>query len=81
MQYKPDKPEPTLAEQDQAFILDEIKSDECQCGKPKQPGRAFCFRCYGELPDELRRGLYLRAGTGLVEAYEEAFKYLTGECV
>jgi len=61
---------------DWKFYYDELMSDECACGNPKQPSRSFCYRCYMALPGDMRRDLWKRLGEGYEEAYEAAVKYL-----
>ena len=64
------------AEMDLRFYVEMFQSDECQCGKYKQPKRALCLRCYKRLPQEMQRALYARLGNGLERAYEEAVRWL-----
>jgi len=71
MRYTPDqKPD------ERQFYIDELKSDECRCGRPKQRGRSMCFRCYYALPNDMRRALYRRMGSGYEAAYDAAIKFL-----
>lgn len=62
--------------QDKLFYINELKSNECQCGRDKKPDYAFCFTCYDSLPWEMRKALWRRVGNGYEEAYEEAFLWL-----
>jgi hypothetical protein len=55
----------------------ELLSNECACGKSKQPRRSFCWHDFKSLPRDLQKALYRRIGHGYEEAYEEAHKYLT----
>lgn len=64
-------------ESDRLFYAGVLKGEECQCGRYKQPGYALCFRCYRELPGDLKRALYRRMGEGFEAAYDEAVSYLT----
>jgi len=61
---------------DKKFYWQELQSDECLCGRYKKPGRSFCYRCYHELPEDMRRALYQRIGNGYEEALDDAVKYL-----
>jgi len=70
------KPQMTRTQGERKFFTDTLASDECQCGRRKQPGRAVCFKCYARLPDEQRRALYRRVGAGFEAAYEEAYRFL-----
>lgn len=53
-----------------------LKSDECQCEKPKKRGMAFCYSCYTQLPNHLKTDLYQRIGNGFEEAYDKALNWL-----
>lgn len=62
--------------EDAKFLLEELKGEECQCGKYKKSGNSFCYGCYSSLPNNLQRSLYRRFGNGYEEAYEEAIEHL-----
>ncbi len=62
---------------DAQFLLKELRSNECACGKPKKSGNSFCYGCYSSLPEDLQKKLYRRFGDGYEEAYEEAHGWLT----
>ena len=62
--------------EDAKFLLEELKSEECQCGNPKKSGNSFCYRCYSSLPSHLQRSLYRNFGNGYEEAYEESIQHL-----
>ena len=64
-------------EKDVRFYLQELQSEECQCGRWKKPGYSFCFICYRRLPRDMQRALYRRVFDGYEEAYEEAVAFLT----
>lgn len=64
---------------DTKFYLDELKSEECQCGKSKRSKMTFCYLCYSKLPKHIQRDLYKRIGNGYEEAREEAATYLADE--
>lgn len=71
MRYVPDeKPN------ERKRAVDELRSNECRCGRKKQPGRSFCYRCYYALPGEMRRALYRPIGKGYEAAYEAACRFL-----
>jgi len=53
-----------------------LASNECACGKEKKPRYAFCYGCYQELPDKMRRALWSLIRRGFEEAYEAAVKWL-----
>lgn len=56
--------------------LKDLRSNECQCGRSKKPGRSFCYNCWSDLPGEIQRRLYARMGAGYEEAYDEACRFL-----
>jgi len=58
------------------FYISELRSDECQCGGFKMPGRSFCYKCYTSLPRDMRRDLYQKMWDGYEEAYDAAVHYL-----
>lgn len=68
--------EPSQAEKDRMFYIGALKSNQCQCDRPKQPERAVCYKCWMRLTDDLRRALYKRIGGGFEKAYDEACGYL-----
>jgi len=61
---------------DQRWYMEQYKSDECLCGRPKARRYAFCFRCYASLPRDMQRALWRRFGQGYEEAYDAAAVYL-----
>jgi len=61
---------------DRHFYVQALNDEECQCGRPKVPGNAFCYICYKSLPDHLQKGLYRNLGDGFEAAYEEASLWL-----
>lgn len=65
-----------LTSRDVRFYLDELKSDECQCGRPKRPRNSLCFRCYKDLPEDMKKDLWQPIGAGYEEAYDAAVHYL-----
>ena len=65
-----------LSMQDRLFILDQFKSEGCQCGRAKKPKYAFCYRCYSSLPRHMQQALWLPFGHGYEAAYEEAVQWL-----
>ena len=70
------KPVLTAAQQERVDCIDALKSSQCRCLRPKQRGMAFCFKCWGQLPDQIRRSLYKRIGEGFEAAYSAACDYL-----
>ena len=52
------------------------QSNECICGRGKQPGMWFCFRCYKSLPGDMRRALWGVMDSEVFEAYDEAVRYI-----
>lgn len=58
------------------FYFGELESEECFCGRAKKSGKSFCYRCFTELPYEMRRALYKRIGDGYEAAYDAAVDYL-----
>jgi hypothetical protein len=63
-------------QKDIKFYIDQFKSDECICERPKKPRFAFCFNCYSRLPNDMKRALYRSFGNGFEEAYDEAYRFL-----
>jgi len=47
-------------------------------GRPKKPGRSFCYVCYKSLPREMQSDLYRHVGDGYGEAYDKAVEWLEG---
>lgn len=70
------EPRMTQEEKDRRFCIEALKSEECQCGRPKQRGRSVCFKCWQKLPDDLRRALYRKIGAGYEAAYDDACRFL-----
>lgn len=64
-------------EKDVRFYARELRSEECQCLRRKKAGHSLCWKCYGRLPEELRKRLYRRIGDGYEEAYVEAVTWLS----
>ena len=62
---------------DKSFYINLKASEECLCGKEKKPGFPFCYLCYKELPDDLKKALYNKFG--FKEAVDEAVKHLQSE--
>jgi len=65
-----------IAGKDMRFYLDSLMSNGCLCEGKKQRGHSFCWRCYNELPAQMKRALYRRIGDGYEEAYEDAVTWL-----
>lgn len=65
---------PTLS--DKKFYVEELTSEECQCGKTKKSGFSFCYFCYYLLPRDMQRDLYNQLGHGYEEAYDAAVEFL-----
>ena len=63
-------------EDDLKFYRQTRKSNECACGRGKQPGMWFCYKCYMALPVDMRRALFGVMDSEIFEAYDEAVKYL-----
>lgn len=61
---------------DRAFYAKMLASEECLCDQTKERGKAFCYRCYRELPTAMQRSLYRPLGLGFEAAYEEAVTWL-----
>ncbi len=61
------------------FYLKELRSNECRCGRNKQPGKSFCFNCYKRLPWDMQRALYRYLHEGYPQAYDEAAAFLEDE--
>lgn len=54
----------------------ELESNACACGRFKREKMSLCYKCYGQLPRELKRRLYDKVGAGYEEALEESLIYL-----
>lgn len=75
-----------MAAEERAFYVNELKSEQCQCGWNKSPWRPFCFKCWRALSFELQQDIarsiersqdgYYSIGTGYPEAYEAAVAFL-----
>jgi hypothetical protein len=61
---------------DTQFYIDELMSEECQCGRPKKPRHSFCWQCYSSLPKTMQQALYQHIMEGYEEAYDEAIRWL-----
>jgi len=61
---------------DHIFYAGILVGDECVCGGSKSEGKAFCYTCWKELPNELQLGLYKQLDGGFEEGYEQAEKWL-----
>ena len=59
-----------------SFYVDQLRSEECFCGKKKRYGYTFCYRCYMALPEDIRERVTARLPEGLDVAFEEAVKVL-----
>ena len=53
-----------------------LKSEECQCGRSKRRGHAFCHPCWSRLPREFHSGLRMKIGEGFEKNYHEALNWL-----
>ncbi len=62
--------------EDEKFYLEELMSNECQCGNGKKPRFSFCYRCYLQLPQTMKNSLYDHVGEGYEESYDAAVEYL-----
>jgi len=65
-----------MKKNDTKFYLDELKSEECQCGAWKREKMTFCYVCFKSLPSHIQKALYKRIGDGYEEAREEAAAFL-----
>lgn len=68
--------QPRQKPSDRMFYINQLKSDECICERPKKPRFAFCFNCYRRLPADMQRALYRPVGGWFEQAYDEAYRYL-----
>lgn len=58
-------------------ILDIFLGRECPaCGQLKGSERAFCYGCYGKLPQEMKDSLWARFGAGFEEAFKKSLDWL-----
>lgn len=71
------KPVLTATQQAKLAAVAALKSSHCRCGHAKQSGMAFCFKCWFQLPENVRRALYRPIEKGFPAAYEVACQYLT----
>lgn len=58
------------------FYIEQLKSNECQCGAFKKSMKSLCYGCYVSLPSWIQRDLYKRIRNGYEEAYEDAIEFL-----
>jgi len=58
------------------FYIEQLKGDECQCGRAKKNYMSFCYYCWKKLPFNMQRELYKKIRSGYEEAYDEAVEYL-----
>ena len=61
---------------DRQYYMDELMSNECQCGRHKKPRFSFCYQCYKSLLWAMQQDLYAGIGGGYEEAYDKAVKFL-----
>jgi hypothetical protein len=61
---------------DLEWYIAEFRSEECLCGRSKQPTRPFCYRCYSELPAHMKKAVWQRFRNGYEEAFEDAVQWL-----
>ena len=64
--------------EDKKYYLSVLASEECQCGKSKRKGTAFCYMCYTSLSQDTKIDLYKEIGKGFEEAYEEGYAEING---
>ena len=53
-----------------------LRSYTCACGGGKEPGCAFCWRCWVSLPESLKSAMRKRMWEGFEQAYAEAADWL-----
>ena len=69
-----------LSESPRAQALRDLEGPLCAaCGKAKMPKQSFCRPCYFSLPEDMRKALYRRFGSGYEEAYDDAKDWLIQE--
>lgn len=59
-----------------SFYVDQLRSEQCYCGRPKRYGYPFCYGCYTALPQGLMERVAVRLPEGFDLAFEEAVKEL-----
>lgn len=74
MEYRSDAQQ--KKQDDLNFYREMRYSNECICGRGKQPGMWFCYKCYKSLPVDMQRALWGMMEAAVFEAYDEAAKYL-----
>jgi hypothetical protein len=57
-------------------LVRDLRGTLCACGRGKQTGNSFCYRCYGSLPKDMQRALYRLVGDGYEAAYAAALQFL-----
>lgn len=57
-------------------LVHELLGKVCFCGKPKRPGKLFCFNCFSHLSRSQQAALYRKLDSGYEAAYDEARKAL-----
>ena len=70
--------EPVLSDAQKArnACIEALKSGRCACGNSKQTGMAFCYRCWLQLPRNVRQALYRKIGEGFEAAYDVGCQFL-----
>jgi len=76
---KPDPKKPVVAqegEDDLLFYLNQLRSEECYCGRTKKYGFALCYGCWKQLDAETQKHLFRQITRGFEEAFDRAIKEL-----
>ena len=61
---------------DTKFYIQELRGEECACGRSKKSRFAFCYTCYKLLPADMAKDLWNYMGDGYEEAYDAAISWL-----
>lgn len=58
----------------------EFAGEKCPgCDGPKRKANGFCTKCYYKLPEDMKKALWRRFGSGYEEAHEDARDWLQQE--
>jgi hypothetical protein len=69
-----------ISESPRAQAWREFASEVCPaCASPKRKANGFCSKCYYSLPEDMKKALWRRFGSGYEEAHEDARDWLQAE--
>jgi len=68
--------QPNQPDDDLLFYLNQLRSEECYCGRTKKYGFALCYGCWTQLDGETAKHLNRQICRGFEEAFDRAIKEL-----